>query len=79
MIVALVSIAAAAGVYLVAKKKRAGTGTAVAAGVVTGAGSAAALGLLAATWPVLLVFGVPAAAFYYYGKSKGQEKKMLGP
>ncbi|NVB38132.1 hypothetical protein G6O69_09835 [Pseudenhygromyxa sp. WMMC2535] len=51
------------------------------AGVATGAGAAGAALLLHALLPVLIVagiIGVPAAGFYYLGKSKG-ERKALGP
>ncbi|MEM6990649.1 MAG: hypothetical protein AAF721_09135 [Myxococcota bacterium] len=73
----LLSVSAAAGTYLYAKKRRAGTGTAAMAGVATGAGTAVAVSLVVGAWPLLLVLGTPAAAIYYFGKSRGQ--KSLPP
>ena len=77
LLTVLFSIAAAGGAYAVAKKKRTNTGSAAALGLAAGAGTGAAITLFAATWPLLFLFGFPAAAVYYYGKAKGQ--KAIGP
>lgn len=77
MLIALLSVSAAAGTYLYAKNKRATTGTAAVASVATGTGTAVAVSFLAGIWPVLFVLGMPAAAIYYFGKSRGQ--KSLPP
>ena len=79
----LIALAAAVGggTYLYAKSKEASNGTAAVAGVATGAGAAATAVLVSALLPVLIVAGIiglPAAGFYYLGKSKG-ERKALGP
>ena len=77
----LLATAVGAGTYLFAKSKKATDGTAAVAGVATGAGAAAAVVLVQALMPVLIVAGIiglPAAGFYYLGKSKG-ERKALGP
>ena len=79
----LIALAAAVGggTYLYAKSKEASSGAATVAGVATGAGAVAAAVLVQALLPVIIVAGVvglPAAGFYYLGKSKG-ERKALGP
>ncbi len=77
----LLATAVGAGTYLFAKSKKANNGTAAVAGVATGAGAAGAALLVQALFPILVVAGIiglPAAGFYYLGKSKG-ERKALGP
>ena len=81
LLLGLTAVAVGAGTYLYAKSKRAKTSTAAIAGVAGGAGAAAVGGILAMTWPILVllgVLGIPAAGFYYLGKSKG-ERKALNP
>jgi hypothetical protein len=72
LVTAMLALAVGGGTYLYAKKRQAPNSTAAVAGVVTGAGTVAAATVFAATWPLLFLVGVPAAAIYYYGKSKGQ-------
>jgi len=69
----LVGAAVAGGTYLYAKKKQASTGQSVAAatasGVASGVATAAALFVVSALWPVLLIGGVAGGA-YFLGKKK---------
>lgn len=77
----LFATAVAGGTYLFAKSKDAKNGTAAVAGVAGGAGAAVAVVVAQALLPVAIVAGIiglPAAGFYYLGKSKG-ERKALGP
>jgi len=69
------------GTYAYAKTKNASNGQAAAAGVATGAGTAATAFLVSALLPILTlaaIIGVPAAgAYYYFNKDKA--RKALGP
>jgi uncharacterized membrane protein YfcA len=69
-----------AGTYVYAKSKNASNGTAAAAGVASGAGTAVTAALVSALFPVLLIagiIGVPAAGVYYFFNKEKQ--KALGP
>lgn len=72
LVTGLLALAVGGGTYLYAKKRKASSSSAAVAGVASGAGTAAAATVFAATWPLIFLVGVPAAAIYYYGKSKGQ-------
>ncbi len=77
----LVATAVGGGTFLYAKSKQATSGTAAVAGVATGAGAAVAALALQALLPIAIlagILGIPAAGFYYLGKSKA-ERKALGP
>jgi hypothetical protein len=74
----IVGAVVAGGTYLYAKKRKATSGTAGVAAAATGAASAGAtwlaLAAVAAAWPVLLLGGAVAGA-YYLGK-KGNQKAL---
>lgn len=76
----IIGAAVAGGTYLYAKKRKASSGQAGMAAAATGAASAGAtwlaLAALAATWPVLVLGGAVAGAFYL-GKKSGP--KALPP
>lgn len=76
MLIGLIGLGVGAATYLVAKKKQATTGTAAAAGVVFGAGSAAVTALAFAALPYVLV---GAGAYGIYTLVKGEEQKALPP
>jgi hypothetical protein len=69
----IVGAAVAGGTYLYAKKRKASTGQSAAAAAATGTASAGAtwlaLAAVAATWPLLLLGGVGAGAYYLGRKS----------
>lgn len=61
--------------YATAKRRRASTGSSVAAAAATGAGSAVAFAMLASVWPIALGVGIG----YFVARNLGKGPKALGP
>lgn len=78
--VAALATLVGAGTYAYAKSKKASNGTAAAAGVASGAGTAVTALVVGAMAPFLVILGiigVPAAGVYFYFNK--DKRKALGP